>query len=70
MTKTLEMIFKNASGSEVTLRLAEPKDGLTLAEAMTVMQAIVTKNIFYNKGGDLVQGITARISSKDAVELV
>jgi hypothetical protein len=41
-----------------------------LAEAMAVMQAIVTKNIFCNKGGDLVQAITARISSKDAVELV
>jgi hypothetical protein len=70
VTKTLEMIFKNARGSEVTLRLAEPKDGLTLAEAMTVMQAIVTKNIFYNEGGDLVQAITARISTKNAVELV
>jgi hypothetical protein len=70
MTKTLEMIFKNASGNEVTLRLADPKDGLTLAEAMAVMQTIVTKNIFYNKGGDLVQAVTARISSKDAVELV
>jgi len=70
MTKTLEMVFGNAGGKETVLRLADPKDGLTLAEVNAVMQNIVQANIFQTNSGDLVQAVSARISSKDTVELV
>lgn len=70
MTRILEMVFNNAAGKETVLRLADPKDGLTLAEVTAVMQKIVQTNIFQTDGGDLLQAVSARISSKDTVELV
>lgn len=70
MTKTLEMVFKNAAGKETVLRLVDPRDGLTLAEVNTVMQRIIATNIFQTDSGDLNEAITARIASKDSVVLV
>jgi len=69
MTKTLEMVFRNAEGKEVTLSLADPRDTLTKAEAQAVMQDIVSKNIFITKGGDLVESVEARIRTRDTVAL-
>ncbi len=69
MAKTLEMVFRNESGKEVTLSLADPREDLTLAEVKTVMEDIITKQIFSSKTGDFAQIVEARISSKDAVVL-
>ena len=69
MVKTLEMVFRSGSGKEVTLSVTDAKDNLTLAEVKTVMQDIVTKNIFRTKSGDLVQVVEARIRSNDTVVL-
>jgi hypothetical protein len=69
MVKTLELVFRNDSGQEVTLSLADPKDTLTKAEAQTVMQDIITKNIFTSKGGDLTDAVDARVRSRDTVSL-
>ncbi|BBB91683.1 MAG TPA: DUF2922 domain-containing protein [Methylomusa anaerophila] len=70
MAKTLELVFRNAAGKEVVLSLPDPKDGLTLAEARTVMNDIVSKNIFSVKGVDLVEDAEARVRTSDTVELV
>lgn len=70
MVKTLEMVFRNASGKEVTLNVVEARDDLTLAEVKTVMEDIIAKNIFTTKTGDLVQMVEARIRSNDSVVLV
>ncbi|MEG6585012.1 DUF2922 domain-containing protein [Dendrosporobacter sp. 1207_IL3150] len=69
MTKTLEMVFRNAEGKEVTLSLADPKEDLTKAEVDTVMQQIVSRNIFITKAGELTQTVEARIRTRDAVAL-
>jgi len=69
MVKTLEMVFRNESGKEVVISMLEPKDNLTLTEVSTVMQDIITKNIFSTKTGDLVQIVEARIRSKDVAVL-
>ncbi len=69
MVKTLEMVFRNESGKSVTLRLLEPKDNLTLTEVNTVMQDIITKNVFSTTSGDLVQVVEARIRSTDMAVL-
>jgi hypothetical protein len=70
MAKSLEMVFRNESGKEVALSLADPKSDLTLAQVKAVMQHIVDKRIFGSKSGDLVQIVEARISSKDKAVLV
>lgn len=69
MVKTLELVFRNESGQEVTLSLADPKDSLTKAEAETVMDNIITQNIFTSKGGDLVSKVDARVRSRETVSL-
>ena len=69
MVKTLEMVFRNESGKEVVISIAEPKEDLTLAQVNTVMQAIVAKNVFSTKTGDLVQIVEARIRSNDMAVL-
>lgn len=70
MVKTLELVFRNQSGKEITISLADPKDGLTKAQAQTVMQDIIAKNIFTSKGGNLQEIVDARVRSRDAVSLV
>ncbi len=70
MTKTLEMVFRNADGKETVISLADPREDVTKDEVDTVMQDIVAKNIFSTKGGDLVQVVDARIRTRDSVSLV
>lgn len=69
MVKTLELVFRNQSGKEVTINLADPRDDVTQAQAKAVMQDILTKNIFSTKGGDLTQIVDARVRTRDAVSL-
>ena len=70
MTKTLELVFRTSAGTETTISVVDPKDGLTLAQAQTVMQDIITKNIFEIKGSVLAEKVEARIRSLDTVALV
>lgn len=69
MTKTLEMVFRDAFGKETVIRLADPKDGLTPAEVQAAMDLIVSKNIFTTKTGDLTQAAEARIVTLDTAAL-
>ncbi len=69
MAKTLEMVFRNESGKEVTLNVADPREDLTLAEVRIIMEDIIAKQIFESKTGDLAQIVEARISSKDTAVL-
>lgn len=69
MVKTLELVFRNQSGKEVTISLADPKETLTLSQAQSVMQDIIAKNVFITKGGELKDIVDARIRTRDAVSL-
>lgn len=69
MAKTLQMVFRDASGKEATLSLLDPKEDLTLIQVQAVMADIVSRNIFANKNGDFVQVADARILSRDTVSL-
>ncbi|MDU2063400.1 MAG: DUF2922 domain-containing protein [Sporomusaceae bacterium] len=69
MAKTLQLLFHDQSGKQVTLNLPDPVDNLTLAQAQPVMQDIVTKGIFASKNGDLVQIIGAKIRVNETAPL-
>ncbi len=69
MAKTLELVFRNQGGKQVTIRLAEPKDELTAAAVQAVMQDMVAKNVFTTSGGDLQDIVESRISTRDSVVL-
>ena len=51
MEKSLQLVFKNASGSTKLITIANPKEGLTKAQTDEVMQKIVAANVFNTLGG-------------------
>lgn len=69
MTKTLELVFRTSAGKEAVISLPDPKDDLTLAQAQSVMQDMIAKNIFAIKGSELAERVEARIRSRETVAL-
>lgn len=63
MSKKLEMTFLTNTGKNATLRVIDPKDGLSKADAFNVMDALIAENVFVYGGGDLSQKVRARITS-------
>jgi hypothetical protein len=61
MAKRLVMTFLTAQGTNSSLSLDEPKEGLTEAEVRTVMQSIITQNVFNTTKGDLTEIKSAEI---------
>ena len=54
MTKTLRLPFVNAAGKDVNILVANPKEGLTKAEAVATQTMIIARNLFSSNCGDLV----------------
>ena len=54
MTKTLRLPYVNAAGKDVNILVANPKEGLTKAEAVATQTLIIARNLFASNGGDLV----------------
>ncbi len=69
VTKYLELRFLNEAGGKVTIRVNDPKEGLTAEEVKTAMETIIDKNVFSSRGGDLAAIDSARIISRETVEL-
>ncbi|MGI6549856.1 MAG: DUF2922 domain-containing protein [Syntrophomonadales bacterium] len=68
-TRVLEMRFNNAAGQLVTVRVPEVNDPYTGAEASSLMDNILSANIFTSTGGDLITKDSARIIVTDISEL-
>lgn len=67
MAKILKLTFTCADSKDWTLSLRYPKDGLTLAQANTCMDAIITQGIFLSgpaskKSAELVETTTTALS--------
>ncbi|MDO7787950.1 DUF2922 domain-containing protein [Desulforamulus aquiferis] len=69
MAQTLELIFINEAGSKVTLRVSDPKENLQATEVKAAMDQIVSSNVFYSTGGNLVSAAGARVVNRDVVEM-
>lgn len=46
MAKVLKLTFLDAGGKDFTINVNAPKDGLTLAQAHTAMDAVIASGIF------------------------
>ncbi|EYE87692.1 hypothetical protein Q428_12075, partial [Fervidicella metallireducens AeB] len=53
MAKSLQMVFQNQAGKNVSINVPEVKDNLTEAEVRPLMDLIISKNIFDTTGGSL-----------------
>jgi hypothetical protein len=69
MEHTLEMIFTNAAGRRVTKRVTNAREDVTGPEVKQAMDTIVNTNIFTSTGGDLVGQASARLVTRDVLEL-
>ncbi|MEL7648038.1 MAG: DUF2922 domain-containing protein [Sedimentibacter sp.] len=61
MAKRLVMTFVTAQGTNSSMTVDEPKDELTEAEVRTVMESIITQNVFNTAKGDLTEIKSAEI---------
>lgn len=69
MEKTLQMVFLNNSGKNVSINISGVREDVTDAEIKTVMETIILKNIFTSTGGDLMSIMSASLVSKDTEQL-
>lgn len=69
MKKTLDMKFRTSGGNEAVISLANPREDLSLAQVMAVMEDIVTRNVFVLQGQTLAETIDAKIRISDVQEL-
>ncbi|GEM_PF-392369 len=67
--KTLMMSFMNEQGKKVSLRLTGIREDITSAEVQTVMNTILSGNVFNSAGGNLKVIDSAIIVEKNSQEL-
>jgi hypothetical protein len=64
MSATLQMIFSNFEGRNTTLSVLDPDSELTASEVETVMDSVITRNVFQTTGGDIVGKVRAQVVSR------
>ena len=69
MTRTLKLGFKNATGKDVNVLVASPKEGITKAEAAATQALIIARNLFSSSGGDLVVAADPVVLTQDTTLL-
>lgn len=65
MEKSLQLVFKNASGNTKLITISNPKDDLTKVQTDEAMQKIIAANVFKTVGGDLTQAVEARVVNRN-----
>ncbi|MCF8011414.1 MAG: DUF2922 domain-containing protein [Clostridiales bacterium] len=68
-TKYLRMTFKSQGGNSMSISLDSPRTDLTAAEVETVMDTIISKNVFSATGGDLASKYDVKIIDKTTNDL-
>lgn len=67
--RILKMTFITESGAKATIRLRGVKEGLANTDIDTVMNLIISKNIFKFKGGALVKKDSAIIEQTNTEKI-
>lgn len=70
MSTTLQMIFRNEEGRNVTISVVDPRDDLEPAEVETAMENILQRNIFSSAGGDISSLNKAQLVSREVEVLI
>jgi len=68
-TKTLELLFQSADGKTVRIPINDPKEPVDTVQVNTVMDLIITKNIFQFAGGILTAKVGARLVENTVTDL-
>lgn len=67
--KSLNMVFLNGAGAKVQINVSNAGQNVTEAQIKTLMDTIISKNIFTSTGGDLKAKQSAAIVEKTSTEL-
>ncbi|MBT9156062.1 MAG: hypothetical protein DDT37_01038 [Firmicutes bacterium] len=70
MNKTLQMVFVNELGRNVTISVIDPRDDVTAQQVSAVMSDILTHNAFVSAGGRLVSAAEARVVSRGVEQIL
>ncbi len=70
MIRTLQMIFRNQEGRNVTISVTDARADLQGADVEPVMNSILSRNIFHTNGGDLDEAVRAQVVSREVENLV
>lgn len=65
MEYTLSLTFINASGDKASLSISGAKPTLTKDEVNSLMDTIIAKDVFVNKGSALVSKYSAQLTKKE-----
>ena len=65
ITRRLLLSFKCNNDKKVSLSVEDPRDDVTEAEIKSVMDLIVSKNIFTPNGSELVEAVDAKVVVTD-----
>lgn len=69
MQKTLEMSFATEGNKSHLIRVYDAREDVTGLEVATVMDNIVTSNIFSGTGGEIIGKVSARIVTRETQDL-
>ncbi|MFW2491783.1 DUF2922 domain-containing protein [Clostridium chromiireducens] len=64
MEYTLNMVFNTSGGKKTTFSITDVNSAVTPAEVNSLMNTILTENIFSTSSGDLVSKASAAIVAK------
>ena len=67
--KNLVMTFLNGEGSRASVTIPAVKDTITDVQVSAVMDAVISKNIFFCSGGDFVSKHSAQITERNVTDL-
>jgi hypothetical protein len=70
MATVLTMSFKNAADRTSSYSIEDPRADITEAEVESVMQDMITRNVFNTSGGDLISVAAAKITTTTVTELI
>ncbi len=70
MTQTLQMIFQNEEGRNVTISIADARLDLEPIEVETVMNSVVDENMFITGGGEIVRAVKGQLVSRSVQTIV
>ncbi|QAA31338.1 DUF2922 domain-containing protein [Clostridium manihotivorum] len=68
MEYTLSLTFVNAAGDKVSLSIADVKPNMTKDEVNSLMDTIISKDVFENKGVSLASKYSAQLIQRQTIK--